>query len=660
MDKIPLKNLTAVIYTRYSTDSKRQKKNSTKRQVEDCVKFCIENKIRILPDNKDLKDRPYSDKATSGTSHKKEALEQLKNDIESGAIEKPDLLVVTDQDRFSRVAIRELFIDFQICWDYNIYFVETDGYDHDIYDLDDDDDQKRLVDKGAVNVTEVRKSSGRSISRLKQLVNEGVCPSRKPFGWDIVRYDEDGNLTIRGGYYSRVDYIPNKEEAKIVKRVFRRFISTGRILPCIEILRDSERYKNNKRITNSQIKTILRQPLHVGDFAYFRQQVGKKRFVGTDGRIKNRKTNHKRQVYNVNPEKHAGMYLRNTHEGIISREVWNKAQDILDKNKEVKTRTRKKGKYLLSGLLVCGNCGAKLTADVRRSKIYYRCPRSSSKAYDDCMGNRYVTEDLIQPVLERDVRRIMGTKRRHIKRVNEWMDIAQKYMDNEKDRKGNRLEQEFNKLARSKKELAILDEKWGAAIRDGKSNNIIEKMMMMSAEATEKIEEEQRELEEKVSKQTEEESILKEYCDLSDKEKIKYLMLFLKEGTNKQWDANVDDYELLGSDSYLDKVALGAVLLDGKQQLIKKAGAPLKRFADHLKMSQKAAAELFTVETFCERLAEYYKKSNNFEFRSVIKSVTLHWTDVDKVEKGKQEHIAAWFRKPNQSKVVTRIELSLQ
>ncbi len=254
----------------------------------------------------------------------------------------------------------------------------------------------------------------------------------------------------------------------------------------------------------------------------------------------------------------------------------------------------------------------------------------------------------------------MGSKRTHKKRVKEWMDVAKRFVDMEKDKKGSGLEKEFEKLAKAKKELEVLEGRWENAIREGKSNTVVEKMMLMAAEMSEKIDEEKQELEEKTRVQSEQESILDKYCDMPQMEKVKYMLLFLEDGGKFWQNGNVDDYPLLGSDSYLDKVALGAVLLDGKQQLVRKAGKVLKDCAEKSNMSQKKFAEMFTVDKYCERLAEYYKRTSNFEFKSVVESVTLYWSDVDKIGSAKEEYVAGWFRKPNQTKVITRVEYSLR
>jgi len=63
-------------------------------------------------------------------------------------------------------------------------------------------------------------------------------------------------------------------------------------------------------------------------------------------------------------------YVENSHPGIISREVYDLAQHELKKRKE--SRGYKTGDYVLSGMLVCGDCGSFFGSKVWHSNDKYR------------------------------------------------------------------------------------------------------------------------------------------------------------------------------------------------------------------------------------------------------------------------------------------------
>jgi len=64
---------------------------------------------------------------------------------------------------------------------------------------------------------------------------------------------------------------------------------------------------------------------------------------------------------------------------IIDRELWEKAQVKLEKNKRSSKRNNKKNKYMLRGLVICGECGSMVTGSVSNTKTYYSCGAKRNK-----------------------------------------------------------------------------------------------------------------------------------------------------------------------------------------------------------------------------------------------------------------------------------------
>lgn len=97
-----------------------------------------------------------------------------------------------------------------------------------------------------------------------------------------------------------------------------------------------------------------------------------------------------------------GKEYRGRHEAIISLSRWKEAQDELEK----RSRHRAESNYLLSGLLVCGECGAKMryqkwNKDGDCKLICYSQQKSKPNLVksDDCQNERYWAVDIENAVI---------------------------------------------------------------------------------------------------------------------------------------------------------------------------------------------------------------------------------------------------------------------
>lgn len=96
-----------------------------------------------------------------------------------------------------------------------------------------------------------------------------------------------------------------------------------------------------------------------------------------------------------------GELIQGQHEAIIDEDTWNKAQIARERRRVVKTNT---STYLLSGLVVCGVCGAKLRYQRwgKKLKMYcYSQQKSKPSLIKDpsCDNYRYNAEELEDAVM---------------------------------------------------------------------------------------------------------------------------------------------------------------------------------------------------------------------------------------------------------------------
>jgi hypothetical protein len=81
-----------------------------------------------------------------------------------------------------------------------------------------------------------------------------------------------------------------------------------------------------------------------------------------------------------------GKTYRGTYEPLVSRELWQRAQDA---NAVRSSKRHRKGKhdFPFSGLISCGHCGCSLVGDIKKGKyIYYRCTGHRGKCPDRPLG----------------------------------------------------------------------------------------------------------------------------------------------------------------------------------------------------------------------------------------------------------------------------------
>ena len=155
----------------------------------------------------------------------------------------------------------------------------------------------------------------------------GIYPSFAPVGYR--------NADVPGG---KRGIVTDPDAAPVITELFERF-ETGRdsvkalVREC-----NAEGIKlRGRTLHSSLVHQILRKRLYTGDFDW-------------DG------------------ETYAG-----THEPLVTRECWQRVQELLDARAENKTR-KVKHDFAYTGLVHCGHCGCLLVGELKKGKyVYYHC-----------------------------------------------------------------------------------------------------------------------------------------------------------------------------------------------------------------------------------------------------------------------------------------------
>ncbi len=91
-----------------------------------------------------------------------------------------------------------------------------------------------------------------------------------------------------------------------------------------------------------------------------------------------------------------GQCYNGTHEPIVSRELWDKAQALLT-GRYVNRNKKPKRDFAFTGLMRCGHCCCSMVAEIKKSRyVYYHCSRAKGKCPEP-----YTREERFAELLDR-------------------------------------------------------------------------------------------------------------------------------------------------------------------------------------------------------------------------------------------------------------------
>ena len=231
----------------------------------------------------------------------------------------------------------------------------------------------------------------------------------KHITWTYRKNFEDGKVSFqykrllgyRKGEDGKPEIVP--EEAAIVERIYEMFLA-GQPVKMIAQTLQAEKIEipgKNLSFSKNMIMNILRNEKYCGDCIL-------QKTVTIDCISKTRKVN----------QGEAPMYIvENNHPAIISREVFNRAQEELIRRQALRaksdktsiTATGKYSKYALTEVLQCAECGSRYrrvtwTAHGRK-KIVWRCISRLDYGTKHCKDSITVEEEALHGAVVRALNR---------------------------------------------------------------------------------------------------------------------------------------------------------------------------------------------------------------------------------------------------------------
>ena len=274
----------------------------------------------------------FADEGISGTNTKKrKEFNQMIACAKSGEF---DLIITKEISRFARNTLDSIYYTREL----KKHGVGVIFMNDNINTLDGDA-ELRLSIMSSIAQEESRKTSERVKWGQKRQMEQGVV-----FGRDMLGYD------VRGGKM----YV-NEEGAEIVRLIFHKFVNEGKGTHTIaRELREEGIYPMRiKEWSNTVILRLIRNEKYCGDL------VQKKTYT-PDFLSHEKKYNRGQEEFVI---------IKDHHEPIISREMFDEANRILDERSLSQTgKAKYSNRYPFSGKLKCGYCGASYVARYKTRK----------------------------------------------------------------------------------------------------------------------------------------------------------------------------------------------------------------------------------------------------------------------------------------------------
>ena len=275
----------------------------------------------------------YADEGITGTSTKKRAqFNQMINDAHLGKFQ---LIITKEVSRFSRNILDTISYTRELkSLGVGVLFM-NDG----ISTLEPDA-ELRLSIMGSIAQEESRKTSSRVKWGQTRQMERGVVFGRSMLGYDV----KGGKMTV------------NPEGAEVVRQIFYKYgVEKKGTSVIARELREAgiKSYYGNTWWASSHIVKILKNEKYVGDL------VQKKTYT-PDYLTHAKKYNHGEEPMIV---------LTDHHEPIIDRELWDMVQSELKRrNLHGEQSSGHANRYIFSGKIKCGECGASFVSRKKKRK----------------------------------------------------------------------------------------------------------------------------------------------------------------------------------------------------------------------------------------------------------------------------------------------------
>jgi len=274
----------------------------------------------------------FADEGISGTNTKKR--KEFNRMIACAKNGDFDLIVTKEISRFARNTLDSIYYT----RDLKKHGVGVIFMNDNINTLDSDA-ELRLAIMSSIAQEESRKTSERVKWGQKRQMEQGVVFGRSMLGYDV----KDGKMYI------------NEDGAEIVRLIFHKFVNEGKGTHVIarELQEEGIKPMRVKEWQNTVILRVIRNEKYCGDL------VQKKTYT-PDFLSHEKKYNRGQEEFII---------IKDHHEPVISRELFDRANRILDeKSRSQEGQSKHSNRYPFSGKIKCGCCGSSYVARYKTRK----------------------------------------------------------------------------------------------------------------------------------------------------------------------------------------------------------------------------------------------------------------------------------------------------
>ena len=351
--------MRAVAYARFSTDGQREE--SIEAQVRAIKGFAEHNGYALQ--------RVYSDRGISGTTDNRPQFLKMIDDAKKGGI---DAIIVHKLDRFARNRA-----------DSAIYRQELSKHNIKLISVLEnfDDSPESIILQSVIEGYNEYYSKNLRREVMKGLM-ENARTCRHTGGKPCLGYDVNKDT---------LKYVINPFEAEAVKLIFKMYLEGsgyGQIIA--ELNKRGYKTKHGSNFGKNSLYEILRNEKYSGVYTY-----NKSVSPDENGKFNRHKSKDDRDIIRID----GGVPQ------IISKEDFKRAQLKMSERKHKTASFKAKQEYLLSGKIVCGECGSTYAGNSRKPRagkplyISYNCVKKNGAV--SCKNPGIKRDDIELLVLKR-------------------------------------------------------------------------------------------------------------------------------------------------------------------------------------------------------------------------------------------------------------------
>lgn len=393
----------------------------------------------------------YVDDGISGTTFDREGFQQMISDIEAGKI---GTVIVKDMSRFGRDYLKVGYYTEVMFAEYDIHFIAiNDGVDSEREDNDFTPIRNLFNEFYAKDTSK----KIRAVWKAKGSAGERIAAV------PVYGYKKDPE--------NPKHLIIDEEAAPIVQRIYNMCLSgmgpaqIARQLSEEKILRPSYHINN----IGMSHRTDLGKNPYGWSCTGVAAILERRDYLGHTTNFKYKRKSYKCHKAVKRPEEEH-MIFYNTHEAIISQEDWDAVQKIRDGRRR-KNKTGKVSKF--SGLLYCGDCGARLYNHAKSNSdyAYFQCGTYAYTATKGECSSHYISEKVIEQIVLAELNKIISAAEIDVNGLSLAVmqycsDISQKAVSKRKkelsaaQKRYDELDRLFNKIYEDNTNGKISDERF--------------------------------------------------------------------------------------------------------------------------------------------------------------------------------------------------------